>query len=87
MAKGRSVSALGGTDIIITEVDPNHLDRASDFIAKTGGILEDRVNKICVTKSGYVYAAGWFFGKPTYKAVELEGQPDIQNTFIVRYKL
>jgi hypothetical protein len=87
MTKGTSVSALGGTDIIMTEVDPNHLDRASDFIAKTGGILEDRVNKICITKSGYVYAAGWFFGSPSYKAVQLEGKQDIENTFIARYKL
>lgn len=87
MKKGRNVSALGGTDIIITEVDPIHLNRASDFIAKAGGILEDRVNKICVTKSGYVYAAGWFYGTPTYKAIQLEGKQDVENTFIARYKL
>lgn len=87
MKRGRSVSALGSTDIFITEVDPDNLDPAGDFIAKFGGILEDRVNKICVTKSGFVYAAGWFYGSPTYKAFQLEGKQDTENTFIVRYKL
>ncbi|MNL68844.1 hypothetical protein D3C87_1936260 [compost metagenome] len=85
--RGKALSSLGGTDIIITELDPNSLDRAGGLIAKAGGTLEDRLNKICVTKSGYVYAAGWFHGVASFKAFQLEGKPDIENTFIVRYKL
>ncbi|MGN7885689.1 SBBP repeat-containing protein [Dyadobacter endophyticus] len=87
MLRGKALSSLGSTDIIITELDPNSLDRASSFIAKAGGTLEDRLNKICVTKSGYVYAAGWFHGVASFKAFQLESKPDIKNTFIVRYKL
>lgn len=87
MRKGRSVSSLGGTDIFITEVDPDNLDPAGNFVAKSGGILEDRVNKICVTKSGFVYAAGWFYGSSIYKSFELQSEQGVQNTFIARYKL
>jgi PKD repeat protein len=87
MTRGKALSSTGSTDIIITELNPNSLDRASGFIAKAGGTLEDRLNKICVTKSGYVYAAGWFHGVASFKAFQLEGKPDIKNTFIVRYKL
>jgi hypothetical protein len=82
------VSALGGTDIIITEVDPKSVLTAPvTLLPKQAGSLEDRVNKICVTKSGYVYATGWFYGVASFKAFQLEGKPDIKNTFIARYKL
>lgn len=88
MTRGTSVAGSGGTDVIITEVDPKELDRTTDFIAKVGGVLEDRVNKICVTKSGFVYATGWFYGNVVYKNVQLKNEmQSVQNTFVVRFKL
>jgi hypothetical protein len=44
--------------------------------------LEDRVNKICVTKSGYVYVAGWFYGTSSmFKAVNLSGASRSEKHF------
>ncbi|GGN11570.1 hypothetical protein GCM10010967_54360 [Dyadobacter beijingensis] len=87
MSRGRTISSNGGTDIIITEVDAEELYQAGNFAARAGGVLEDRVNKICVTKEGFVYATGWFYGNAPYKNVELRGTSGVRNTFIVRYKL
>ncbi|MGV3599693.1 MAG: SBBP repeat-containing protein [Dyadobacter fermentans] len=87
MSTAQNMLYLGGTDIIVTEVDPKELKHTSTFLVRDGGVLEDRVNKICVTKSGYVYVAGWYYGSPTYKGSVLDGDQNLRHTFIARYKL
>jgi hypothetical protein len=87
MTDTSSVTNIGGTDIIITEVEPNSLNRASPFLVRDGGVTEDRVNKICVTNTGYVYVAGWFYDRSTFNKVTLTGTNKERNTFIARYKL
>lgn len=87
MTDASSVGGGGGTDIILTEVEPGGLTRASQFLVKDGGPTEDRVNKICVTNTGYVYVAGWFYNNSTFNKVSLTGDNKERNTFIARYKL
>ncbi len=87
MAGASSLTSIGSTDIIITEVEPNGLNRASQFLVRDGGATEDRVNKICVTNTGYVYVAGWFYDRSTFNKVTLNGTSKERNTFVARYKL
>lgn len=87
MTDTSSVTSIGSTDIIITEVEPNGLNRTSPFLVRDGGATEDRVNKICVTNTGYVYVAGWFYDRSTFNKVTLTGTNKERNTFIARYKL
>lgn len=87
MTDDSSVTSIGSTDIVVTEVEPNSLKRASKFLIRDGGTTEDRVNKICVTNTGYVYVAGWFYDRSTFNKVTLTGTNKERNTFIARYKL
>jgi PKD repeat protein len=87
MATGARKTGKGSTDILLTEVEPNDLTATNRFVVSDGGNQEDRVNKICITKSGYVYVVGWFKGSSTFKEVPLTGMLGVSNTFIVRYKL
>lgn len=77
----------GGTDILVTELDSRTLEQTGDLMVREGGVLEDRVNAICVTRSGYVYVTGWSEGSPTYRGVTLNGDKELLQTFVVRYKL
>jgi hypothetical protein len=86
MTSGKMVDGRGVTDIIVTEVEPNQLNPTS-FLVSDGGEFEDRVNKICITASGYVYVAGWFKTASTFNNVILGGKSQERNTFIARYKL
>ncbi|PSL31208.1 PKD domain-containing protein [Dyadobacter jiangsuensis] len=86
MATGQEKIGIGNIDILITEVDPTELNATGRFMVSDGGTGNDRVNRICVA-SGYVYATGWFRGTATFNNVQLIGVADIDNTFIVRYKL
>ncbi|WP_353720050.1 hypothetical protein [Dyadobacter sp. 676] len=86
MVGGKSVQGKGVTDIILTEVEPNQLT-PTGFLVSDGGAYEDRVNKICITNTGYVYAAGWFKTNSNFNEININGKSDERNTFITRYKL
>ncbi|WP_291193339.1 PKD domain-containing protein [Dyadobacter sp.] len=82
-----TLKSKGGTDIIITKVDPESLNPTIDSPISDGGTDEDRVNKIC-TINGYVYATGWFYESSTFNGVRLTGRNyPMRNTFIARYRL
>jgi hypothetical protein len=86
MSSGKMVQGRGVTDIIVTELEPNQL-APTNFLICDGGEFEDRVNKICLTESGYVYVAGWFKTSSMFNNVNLSGASQERNTFIARYKL
>ncbi|ACT91833.1 PKD domain containing protein [Dyadobacter fermentans DSM 18053] len=82
------VNSAGAADIILTEVDPVLLNRIDGKKpVRDGGPTEDRVNKICITNTGYVYVAGWFYDNSTFNEITLNGKHQERNTFIARYKL
>lgn len=86
MTTGTPKTGRGNTDILITEVDAGQLNAISRQPISDGGTGNDRVNRICVG-SGNVYATGWFRGAATFNGVPLSGVSNVDNTFIVRYKL